>query len=129
MSDLSNTPSSRAFWLSALGIIGCFLIFGVVLFVAGIPNRPVDQTAVFSPAEMREIEALPPAERETRLRELRLERGLLTVEDRQERLSELRIKEDHALASYQWIDKEKGIVRLPIDRAMEIVVRDAQAQK
>jgi hypothetical protein len=29
------------------------------------------------------------------------------------------------LAEYRWVDQKKGIVRIPIDRAMEIMVREA----
>ncbi len=112
MSDVTHTPSSRAFWLSVVGIIGCFLIFAALLHLAGVPDRAADTTI---PAGMSD--------------EDRLAAGLLTPAERTQRLSELRIKEDHALTSYQWVDKEKGIVRLPIDRAMELVVRDAQAKK
>ena len=61
--------------------------------------------------------------------EERLEKNLLTPAERKDRLNELLIAEEHALKSYQWVDKEKGVVRLPIDRAMELVVRDAQAKK
>jgi hypothetical protein len=31
--------------------------------------------------------------------------------------------EDRKLATYNWIDKDKGIVRIPIDRAMDLVVQ------
>lgn len=112
MSDLSHSPSNRAFWLSTLGIIGCFLVFAIVLMIAKVPSHVSGGT---KPAQMTDEE--------------RLELGLLTPDERAERLRELVIKEDHALTSYQWIDKEKGVVRLPIDRAMELVVRDAQAQR
>jgi len=33
-------------------------------------------------------------------------------------------EQNERLGSYAWIDKEKGIVRLPIERAMELVVRE-----
>lgn len=112
MSDVTSHPSSRAFWLSVAGIIGCFLVFAIVLFVAGIPGRSSGGTV---PVKMTE--------------EDRLAARLYTPAERAQFLAELRIKEDHALTSYQWIDKEKGTVRLPIDRAMELVVRDAQAKK
>jgi len=36
-------------------------------------------------------------------------------------LAELRAAEEQALHSYGWIDRDKNIVRLPIDRAMEII--------
>ena len=36
-------------------------------------------------------------------------------------LKTLRSEEDTMLKSYGWIDREKGIVRIPIDRAIEIL--------
>ncbi len=36
-------------------------------------------------------------------------------------LKAMRAQEDLILNSYDWVDKEKGIVRIPIDRAMEII--------
>ena len=32
----------------------------------------------------------------------------------------LRKEEDRRLSSYEWIDREKGIVRIPIDRAIDL---------
>lgn len=112
MSDAFKQPSGRAFWLSVAGIIGCFLIFVVVLQIAKVPAQIAGGT---TPVQMTDEE--------------RLAANLLTPKERQDRLSELTIKEDHALSSYQWIDKPNGVVRLPIDRAMELVVRDAQPKK
>lgn len=43
-------------------------------------------------------------------------------------LDELRAKQAQQLSSYAWIDHDKGIVQLPIDRAMELVVRDTNAK-
>jgi hypothetical protein len=34
----------------------------------------------------------------------------------------LRAEEDAVLTSYGWVDKDHGVVRLPIDRAMELLV-------
>jgi len=42
-------------------------------------------------------------------------------------LQALRSYEDSVLGQYKWLDKEKGKVRLPIERAMELVVREGQA--
>jgi hypothetical protein len=36
-------------------------------------------------------------------------------------LREMREVEDGVLSSYAWIDKERGIVRIPVDRAMELL--------
>jgi hypothetical protein len=40
------------------------------------------------------------------------------------KLTELRAAEEATLSSYGWIDKEKGIVRIPIQEAMEVLVRE-----
>jgi hypothetical protein len=37
-------------------------------------------------------------------------------------MNDLRAREDQLLNSYGWVDKEKGVVRIPIDRAMQLVV-------
>ncbi len=35
-------------------------------------------------------------------------------------LEEVRRRENEILSTYQWIDREKGIARIPIDRAIEL---------
>ena len=37
-------------------------------------------------------------------------------------LEAVRTAEDRVLNSYAWIDPEKGVVRIPIDRAMDLLV-------
>ncbi|MCG6920696.1 MAG: hypothetical protein LJF15_06400 [Acidobacteria bacterium] len=36
-------------------------------------------------------------------------------------LAEFRAQEDAILGSYAWVEKDRGVVRIPIDRAMRIV--------
>jgi hypothetical protein len=43
---------------------------------------------------------------------------------RQEKLKGLREEESKTLAAYGWIDKTKGTVHVPIERAMELTVAD-----
>jgi hypothetical protein len=38
-----------------------------------------------------------------------------------EQLQQLRIKEDHILSSYAWVDKDSGTVRVPIDKAIDLL--------
>jgi hypothetical protein len=38
-------------------------------------------------------------------------------------LDDLRARQEKQLGSYAWIDRKAGVVQLPIDRAMELVVR------
>jgi len=38
-------------------------------------------------------------------------------------LLEMRAEEDAVLQSYGWVDRDKGVARMPIDEAMKIVVQ------
>jgi hypothetical protein len=48
---------------------------------------------------------------------------------RVENLKTLREETDKALTTYGWIDKNKGVARVPIERAMELTVADLAKQK
>lgn len=37
---------------------------------------------------------------------------------------EYRAEQDKEMASYGWVDRERGIVRMPVDRAMELVEKN-----
>ncbi len=50
--------------------------------------------------------------------------GVRTPEDRKKLLAEHRTKEHADATSYAWVDQKGGVVRLPIDRAIELTVRD-----
>src|SRR5438552_17743028 len=43
---------------------------------------------------------------------------------RQEKLKTLRDEQDKALATYGWIDKNKGVAPVPSDRAMQLTVAE-----
>jgi hypothetical protein len=43
--------------------------------------------------------------------------------DAQNELRRLRAAEDAALNNYGWVDKEAGVVKIPVDRAMEILAK------
>ena len=46
-----------------------------------------------------------------------------------EDLKALRAREAAQLHSYQYVDRAKGAVRIPIERAMELLVKEANAKK
>ena len=52
-----------------------------------------------------------------------------TAQGRKAYLTELKDKQQHQLATYAWIDQAKGVMQLPIDRAMELTVQEINAQK
>jgi hypothetical protein len=38
-----------------------------------------------------------------------------------EQLQQLRVKEDHVLSTYAWVNKDSGTVRVPIDKAIDLL--------
>lgn len=49
--------------------------------------------------------------------------------NREKKLKDLRDEDAKALTSYAWIDKNKGSVRIPIERAMELAVNELANKK
>ncbi len=49
--------------------------------------------------------------------------GVRSPDDRKKILTELRALEP-AANSYGWVDQKAGIVRLPVDRAMELIMQE-----
>ena len=47
-----------------------------------------------------------------------------SADERYEILRTKREQDEERLHSYGWIDQDKGIVRLPIDRAMELLLQE-----
>lgn len=48
---------------------------------------------------------------------------------RMERLKALNEESQKELTTYAWVDKSKGVARIPIDRAMEVTVADLAQKK
>jgi hypothetical protein len=87
----------------AVGIgIVLLLVFGIFQFLA---HHPVVITPANPLAETTQ-QQVPP--------EPRIE------EHPAVELNELHSREDNILSTYGWIDKKSGVVRIPIDRAMEL---------
>ena len=107
----SATGGSRAgFWVTFLAAVGCFAVFLIVLYVAYIPQRRL--------APEVDLSKIPPEEQ-----------WKYTPEGRQAHLDEMRARETAAATCYVWIDKNKGLVQLPIDRAMELTLRELNARR
>jgi hypothetical protein len=96
MSDSSFSFPHRTPVFTALIVILCFAAFGWLAKRIYVPHA----------AEVQAVE------------------GVLTPAERKVRLAELRTKEQAAATTYGWVDQPKGVVRLPIDRAIELTVRD-----
>ena len=51
------------------------------------------------------------------------------AKDREKKLQDLRKQDADALNSYGWIDKQKGLARIPIGEAMKLTVADLAGKK
>ncbi len=51
-------------------------------------------------------------------------RWKMTPAGRAQRLTELRAREQAESTTYGWIDKQAGVVRIPVDEAVKLTVRD-----
>ena len=40
-----------------------------------------------------------------------------------QQLLDVHAREDHVLSSYAWVDKQQGVVRIPIDQAMDALAK------
>ena len=102
----------------ALFVIGLFVAVVVVLgAMAGLfryfaANQPRPQ---IPPSPLVEARQTPP--------EPRLEAAPI------ERLRALRAHENAVLGSYGWVDRRTGAVRIPVDRAMELMVQRGGPRK
>src|SRR5436305_14248083 len=87
---------------AGLVVAGVFINFLVWLLFTYFSVRESRQAPAVYPLATRQENRLPPEPR-------------LQTQPR-EALRELRAREDEILSSYGWIDKNAGVVRIPIDR-------------
>jgi hypothetical protein len=83
-----------AAWIAGAFVVVLLLAAGVLAVVGGSPES--------------QVKPLPHAPR-------------LSGEPGRE-LAELRAREDELLGSYAWVDRDADVVRVPIERAMELLV-------
>lgn len=91
----ASTESKSSFYATFIAVIGCFSIFLIILLVAYLPNRaPMAGTGLKSPAERKAL------------------------------LAELKGKSFTSATTYGWVDKEKGVIRIPVERAIELTIKE-----
>jgi hypothetical protein len=99
MSDSSKTSSTGS-WVTVAAAIGGFAIFALILFIAYLPKKP---------------DPLPD--------------GVRTPAQRAAALAELHAKEKAAANAYAWVDQASGVVRIPIDEAVKLTIKEINDQK
>ena len=97
--SLRQVAHARASWSTWFGVVLLFALFGVIVL------------AIIGPTPRRSDYE------ETRAKK------------RAENLKTLREEADKALTTYGWIDKNKGVARIPIERAMELTGAELAKQK
>ena len=90
---------SRAPFSTWLGIVFLFILFGLIV-----------------------LAVIGPSPRGSDYEESRAKKRI-------ERLKALREENQKDLATYAWVDKNKGVARIPIERAMELTVADLAQKK
>jgi hypothetical protein len=102
---MADTQSARTIAYSHapfstwLGVVFLFVLFGLIVFAV-----------------------IGPSPRSSDYEETRAKK-------RMERLKALHEETQKDLTTYAWVDKNKGIARIPIERAMELTVADLAQQK
>jgi len=112
MNNLAAKPAAGAFWFSVVGIIVCFLLFGIIMYVVYLPSR---EPATRVPAGLTVEE--------------RQQNNLLSPEERKARLLALRAHEAEDLHAYRWLDQENGVVLLPVERAIELTIPQLKSEQ
>jgi hypothetical protein len=103
--------------IAAATLIIHFLLAGLYDFLdkrEKAQQPPVNPLITNVPADTRQIPFNYP---EKAFPTPRLER------DERTQLNDIRTGEEQKLASYDWVDQKAGTVRIPIDRAMELVAQ------
>jgi hypothetical protein len=102
--------NARAILGTGAGMIVGAVVIGVVVWAlfAFLSKREAGNVMTEFPLASGQAQRLPP---EPRLQT-----------DPREDLRALRQAEDDVLQSYGWIDKNTGVVRIPIDRAMQLTL-------
>ena len=102
MAETQSAPSiaySRAPFSTWLGIVFLFILFGLIV-----------------------LAVIGPSPRGSDYEQTRAKK-------RMENLKVLHEETQKELTTYAWVDKNKGVARIPIDRAMELTVADLAQKK
>ncbi len=108
------------YFLVALGVVTIMCMFGLRGLYAYLDHRErasqpaVNPLVTNVPEDTRHV---PRGYPQTAFPSPKLE------EDERGQLNGIRLAEDQTLYSYGWVDEKSGIVRIPIDRAMDLLAQ------
>jgi len=111
------------YFLGGLALSGVFVYFIVGGLYSYLEKRsnaqqtPVSPLVTNAPADTRKL----PTDYKDYLQQ-NFPRPQLEVDERSQ-LDHIRIDEAQTLGSYDWVDQKAGTVRIPIDRAMDLIAQ------
>jgi hypothetical protein len=103
--------------LAVAGVLAYFLVDGLYHFLdkrSETEQAPVNPLVTNAPADTRRVSKDYP---QGAFPNPKLE------EDERGQLNGIRLKEEQTLSSYDYIDKNAGTIRIPIDRAMDLIAQ------
>jgi hypothetical protein len=103
--------------LLVAGVIVYFVVDGLYSYLdkrSAAQQAPVSPLVTNAPADTRHIPTNYP---KTAFPDPRLE------DDERGQLNDIRLKEEQTLSTYDYIDKNTGTIRIPIDRAMDLIAQ------
>jgi hypothetical protein len=103
--------------LAVAGLLVYFVVDGLYHYLdkrSEAEQTPVNPLVTNAPTDTRHIAKDYP---QSAFPSPRLE------EDERGQLNGIRLKEEQTLSTYDWIDKNAGTVRIPIDRAMDLIAQ------
>ncbi len=108
MSNSSSNPAP-VIWPLVVAVLGVFAIFLIMVGLARTPVTPIT-SAVNVPEDQQ---------------------WRLTSEGRKDRLAEMQGSAQSALedGSYAWINEANGVVRIPVERAIELTLAEINAER
>ncbi len=103
--------------ITRLAIVSLIVIVGILLFVLGFERVLAHFFADTTPPA-------PLSERAETGKDRLPKSPVMLQTDEPGVLRQLRSEEDVILNHYAWVDKNQGVVRIPIDRALDLIAKD-----
>lgn len=108
------------FGLAVAGVIITFAVNGVYHYLEArseAEQAPVSPLATNAPKDTRHLST----DYKDYLKQ-NFPSPQLEIDERTQ-LDQIRLKEEETLATYGWVDQKAGIVRIPIERAMDLIAQ------
>jgi len=115
--------------LAVAGLLVYFIVDGLYRFLdkrSETEQAPVNPLVTNAPADTRHIPPEYKTDSDSTNYEKYLEKNFPAPQletDERSQLNKVRLREENTLGSYDWIDKDAGTVRIPIDRAMDLIAQ------